>query len=100
MGRGIIAAVVIFRRETIIALRARRKALQIARDVAYPHMPPPPKRTILRWVGVAYPVYEAVVERVVFYVEEFAPVAWMKWFALGCVIAIAAAAFFILKIVR
>ena len=32
-----------FKRETMIALRATREAIQVARDVGYPQMEPPPR---------------------------------------------------------
>ena len=85
------------RKETMIALRARKQAVRIASEVANPHQPMPrtwtmpprlppwlwPVPTILRF-------FEPV---------ELAP-SWMKWFAAACVAAIAGAAWFILKTVH
>jgi hypothetical protein len=92
----------------MIALRARRQALKIARDIAYPQTP---ERGLMSgaemarllalpalWEWGKHITYEVPLAYIV-PLKDLAP-GWMKWFAAGCVAIIIAAAIVIFKTTR
>ena len=88
-------------RETMIALRANREAIQIARDVACPYieLPPPPDLTL----QAALPptddelIRYAPAERVICQpVIDLAP-WWMIWVLVGCLVLLLLATILILR---
>jgi hypothetical protein len=102
------------RRETYIALRARREAMQIAQDVAHPHLDMPPTWQLpavpvdaenlpdARYVlppwwddGQLYYMPDSSVIRPA--PAEVAP-TWMKWLAVVCATAILVAAYVLIAV--
>ena len=94
------------RTETMLALRATRRAVRIARDIAYPQTP---RRGLMSgaemtrllaqpWEWTKHITY-ALPVAYIHAVEELAP-SWMKWLATGCILAIVTAAIVIFKITR
>jgi hypothetical protein len=96
------------RTETMIALRAQRQAVKIARDIAYPRSP---ERGLMSgaemsrllalqpvWEWGKHIAYEIPV-KYIFPAESLAP-RWMIWLPVGCIAAIVAAAFVIFRTMR
>ena len=97
------------RTSTMIALRARREALNIAREIAYPHVEVPPAevRPFERRTGLL-PGYEALHRprrrawyelRPFYYATEVEAPApwWIWWLVAGCLASVAVAAVLIFQ---
>lgn len=85
-----------FSSPSIIALRARRKALHLARQIAYPEIKPAPPMTAFP-VSEDYPSWRARLARSCYplsVVDVPAPPGpaprWMKWIAIAGVVVIGA----------
>jgi hypothetical protein len=89
------------RTSTMIALRARRQALSIARDIAYPHVEVPPVEPAIPLDdparAPAHPVWYDF--RPLFVENDLGGPAprWMTFLAIGCILVIIAAAYVILQ---
>jgi hypothetical protein len=89
----------------MIALRATREAVKVAHEVAFPQIPQPRRMsgaemTRLLALGPVWKWGQRIThERLLVPAWQLAP-GWMKWFAAGCVLVIAAATIVIFKIAR
>ena len=98
------------RTSTMIALRARRQALNIAREIAYPHVEvAPPEARPFEGPPARVPGYEPLHRprrRVLWY--ELRPIFqaadadvpapwWIWWLVAGCLLSVAVAAYLIFQ---